>query len=304
MQRVLVTGGTGTLGRAVVDTLVKSGYTVRVLSRHTRPPQGPDVEWAQADLATGQGLAAAVAGVDTIIHAATNSPASGAPAKEPARIGAAATPAGFDRVLDAFRGGKTASVDVEGTERLLAAARAAGVDHFIYVSIVGIEHVPLAYYRHKLAAEAAVRQAGVPWSIMRATQFYTLVDTVLGMITRLPIVPLPGDFRFQPCDPRDVAAWLGQAVAAGPGGRLPDFAGPTVYSLVELAKAWLPARGMRRRIVPVRLPGRAAAALRAGELTSDGPHRGQITWADWLGEQYGRDTVQPARQAQMHGGTL
>ena len=52
---------------------------------------------------------------------------------------------------------------------------------------------------------------------MRATQFYSLVDTVLGMLIRLPIVPLPGDFRFQPCDPRDVAAWLGQAVAAGPG---------------------------------------------------------------------------------------
>src|SRR5689334_26688 len=304
MQRVLVTGGTGTLGRAVVDTLVKSGYTVRVLSRHARPPQIADVEWAQADLATGEGLAAAVAGVDTIIHAATNSPASAGPAKVPVRIGAAATPAGFGRVRDAFGGGKTATVDVEGTARLLDAARAAGVGHFIYVSIAGIEHVPLSYYRHKLAAEALVRQAGVPWSIMRATQFYSLVDTVLGMLTRLPIVPLPGDFRFQPCDPRDVAAWLGQAVAAGPGGRLPDFAGPSVYTLGDLTKTWLAARGMRRRIVSVHMPGRAAAALRAGELTSGGPHRGRITWAAWLGEQYGRDAVQPARQPQMHGGTL
>ena len=52
------------------------------------------------------------------------------------------------------------------------------------------------------------------------------------------------------------------------------------------------------------MPGRAAAALRAGELTSDGQHRGRITWAAWLGEQYGRDAVQPARQPQMHGGTL
>ena len=304
MQRVLVTGGTGTLGRAVVAALVKRGYIVRVLSRQARPLHTPDVEWAQADLATGQGLAAAVAGVDTIIHAATNSPTSAAPAREPARIGAAATPAGFGRVLDAFRGGKTDSVDVEGTGRLLAAARAAGVGHFIYVSIVGIEHVPLAYYRHKLAAEALVRQAGVPWSIMRATQFYSLVDTVLGMLTRLPLVPLPADFRFQPCDPRDVAGWLGQAVAAGPGGRLPDFAGPTLYTLGDLARTWLAARGMRRRIVSVHMPGRAAAALRAGELTSGGPHRGRITWAAWLGEQYGRDAVQSARQPQMHGGTL
>src|SRR5690348_15368834 len=133
MQRVLVTGGTGTLGQAVVETLVKRGYTVRVMSRRARPAHTPDVEWAQADLTTGQGLAAAVAGVDTIIHAATNSPASAAPPQEPARIGTAATPAGFGRVLDAFRGGKTDSVDVEGTGRLLAAARAAGVSHFVYV---------------------------------------------------------------------------------------------------------------------------------------------------------------------------
>jgi uncharacterized protein YbjT (DUF2867 family) len=261
------------------------------------------VEWAQADLATGDGLAAAVAGVDTIIHAATNAPAATAPTKDPARIGAAATPAGFGRVLEAFRGSKTASVDVEGTQRLLAAAREVGVGHFIYVSIVGIEHVPLAYYRHKLAAEAWVRRGGVPWSIMRATQFYTLADMVLGMLTRLPIVALPADFRFQPCDPRDVAAWLGQAVAAGPGGRLPDFAGPDVYTLGELAQTWLAARGMRRRIVPVHMPGRAAAALRAGVLTG-GAQQGRITWAEWLSEQYGRDAVQPARQPQMHGGTL
>jgi uncharacterized protein YbjT (DUF2867 family) len=301
MQRVLVTGGTGTLGRAVVDTLIKSGYTVRVLSRRARPPQAPYVEWAQADLATGAGLAAAVAGVDTIIHAATNAPAA-APAQEPGRIGGAA-PAGFGRVLDAFRGGKTESVDVEGTARLLAAARAVGVGHFIYVSIVGIEHVPLAYYRHKLAAEARVRHGDVPWSIMRATQFYTLVDMVLGMLTRLPIVPLPADFRFQPCDPRDVAAWLSRAVAAGPAGRLPDFAGPAVYTLGDLAQTWLAARGMRRRIVPVRLPGRAAAVLRAGILTG-GAQQGRITWGEWLDEQYGRDAVQPARQPQMHGGTL
>ena len=162
MQRVLVTGGTGTLGRAVVDTLVKSGYTVRVLSRQARPPHAPDVEWAQADLATGQGLAAAVAGVDTIIHAATNSPASTAPAKAPARIGAAATPAGFGRVRDAFGGREKQNPwNIAGTERLLAAARRAGVGHFIYVSIVGIEHVPLAYYRHKLDAEALVRQTEI-----------------------------------------------------------------------------------------------------------------------------------------------
>src|SRR5438270_8877885 len=101
VQRVLVTGGRGVLGSELVRRLAEAGYTTRVMSRHERGANsGPAVEWAQADLETGAGLADAVSGVDTIVHAASN----------PLR--------------------HTKLTDVEGTSGLLADARQANNSHF------------------------------------------------------------------------------------------------------------------------------------------------------------------------------
>src|SRR5690606_13323976 len=156
-------------------------------------PAGITVEWARASLETGEGLDTAVAGAEVIIHAASSSTR------------------------------RTQQVDVVGTERLLAAAHRAGVGHFIYISIVGIEQVPFPYYRYKLAAEKLVEAGGVPWSILRTTQFHNLLDLLLQLLARTPFVlPVPQDLPFQPIDVGEVAALLVDAVTAGPGGRLPD----------------------------------------------------------------------------------
>jgi uncharacterized protein YbjT (DUF2867 family) len=263
MTRVLVTGGTGGLGRAVVGKLAEAGYTVRVMSRHSRP-NGLDAarEWAQADLASGAGLREAVADIHTIIHAATSLPLNGG------------------KLTDAFFG----RADVEGTQRLLDQAHAAGVAHLVYISIVGIDLVPFTYYRHKLQAEALIQEAGVPWSILRATQFHSLIDAMLRGSMRLPIAPLATDFLFQPVDTREVGDQLVACVATGPAGRLPDFGGPETHTLGDLAQDWMQARGMRRRVVCLPLPGKAAAAVRNGALLCQGGSRGAITWGEWLAE--------------------
>src|SRR5919109_2083622 len=207
MIRVLVTGGAGTLGREVVGRLAGAGYTVRVMSRRGRPADlPPRLEWAQADLLSGTGLREAVVDVHTIVHAATGSPS------------------GSTRLIDTWFG----RVDVEGTQRLLEQARAAGVAHLIYVSIVGIDRVPFIYYRHKRAAEALVEQGDVPWSILRATQFHTLIDLFLRQLDRLPLFLLPSDLQSQPIDAGEVADRLCAVVAAPPAGRLPDIGGPEV----------------------------------------------------------------------------
>ncbi len=259
MTRILVTGGAGALGREVVNRLAERGDTLRVMSRRSRPAsQPPEVEWAQADLGAGTGISAAVADVDAIVHSATNFLASG-------------------------------KVDVAGTRRMLYAARAAGVSHVLYVSIVGIERNPFAYYRNKLKAEELVRESGIPWSIQRAAQFHPFIDLLLRLGVHWPVALLPTDFQFQPMDIREAAERVVESVVAGPAGRLPDIGGPEVHTLGDLAKPWMRARGLRRPIVHLPLPGKTAAAFRHGYITCPDHKDGKITWEEWVQETYGEN---------------
>src|SRR3990170_4557130 len=256
MPRVLITGGTGVLGRELVPRLAAAGYSVRVVSRRAAPAEGAPTEWAQAQIETGEGLAEAVACVDVIVHCASSP----------------------------FR--RTREVDVEGTRRLLEVAKAAGVSHFLYISIVGIDRIPLPYYKAKLAAERLIEESAVPYSIQRAPQFHTLVDEVMRNLLRLPIGFYPAGFKFQPIDPGEVAERIVQQVEAGPGGRLPDIAGPEVRSAGELARAWLKARGRRRLLLPLPLFGKVAGGFRAGYNCAPDSKYGRITWAEWLSRRH------------------
>ncbi len=256
-KQILVTGGAGVLGRHLVSQLSNVGYIARVMSRRARSANvASNIEWAQADLATGQGLAEAVAGVQIIIHAAT-SPLRSQP------------------------------VDVDGTRRLIEAARSAHIDHLVYISIVGIDRVPLGYYRAKLAAENMITASHLSWSILRATQFHDLLDAFIQPIAWFPLGFLPTHFQFQPIDSGEVAEELVRCVAAGPSGRLPDMGGPEIHRMGELAHTWLNARRMRRPIIPWPLPGKVGHAFRNGYHTCPDNRQGKITWAEWLHKRYG-----------------
>ncbi len=257
-MRVLVTGGTGTLGRYVVRAALEHNHTVRVQSRSPQSNSAP-AEWARADLATGEGVREAVGGVDAIIHAASD------PRKPQA-------------------------VDVAGSRRLLEAAREAGVAHLVYVSIVGVEEIPFSYYRAKAEAERLVAESGVPYSILRATQFHSFVDQIIRTAARVPLaLPLPTDFRVQSVAAEEVAARLVRVLNGGSGGRLPDFGGPEVMTLGEAAEVWKRARSVRKPVVNVPLFGGLAAGFRAGQNTvSEGEH-GVVGWEAWLRGTAGKD---------------
>lgn len=250
---ILLTGGTGGLGREVARAAERAGHTVRIASRRAAPGDAPaGRQWARMDVRTGEGIAEALSGADVVIHAAS----------DPRRH---------------------AGVDVQGTHLLAEAARAAGTGHLVYVSIVGIDRIPFAYYRSKLRAEGIVAASGVPYSLVRATQFHSLVDALLGGLARVPLIhPVPTDFRFQSVDTAEVAARLVRAAEGGPGGRLPDFGGPEVLTLGEMARAWKAARGVRKRMVHLPLPGPLPAAFREGRNTLTEGDRGRLRWEDWL----------------------
>jgi uncharacterized protein YbjT (DUF2867 family) len=252
---VLVTGGTGVLGRRVVARLRERGHRAVVLSRR----RGKGSDWRQGDLATGAGLSEAVAGMGAIVHA-----------------GSATTQ--LNRMT---------AVDVEGTRRMEEAARAGGVGHLVLVSIVGMEGIRYPYYRAKLGAEAAVEAGRTPWTILRATQFHSLVEFFLGAFSILPgLVVLPAGWRLQPVDPDEVAARLVEVVEAPPAGRLPDFGGPEVRELRGLAESWLRARRSRRAIVSLPLPLQASREVAAGRLCCPDHRDGEVTFEQYLETRY------------------
>lgn len=256
MARILITGGSGGLGQELVPRLRREGHTLRILSRSATSRQA-DVEWTQGFLGTGEGLDQAVAGMDIIIHAASS---------------------GFK---------DTENVDVQGTVRLLAAAEKANVKHFIYTSIVGVDILPLPYFQHKFAAEKVVEKANIPWSILRATQFHTLVDTAFKGMLRFPIGMVLKGWRFQPIETGDVANRLVEIANGEAGGHLPDIAGPEIFTMLELAREWARVQGKKRWIIQLPMPGKISVGYQQGLNTAPQKRYGTITWAQWLEKTYG-----------------
>lgn len=263
-MKILVTGATGSLGRAVVAAAAAAGHDARAMtSGRSRQPGPAGATLVTADLVTGKGLVEAVQGVDAIVHAASDP-------KRPE------------------------PVDVNGTRLLLDVARRARVSHLLFVSIVGIDRIPYPYYDAKRRAEDAVETASVPYSILRATQFHGFVDFMLTKASRLlpAVMPLPAGFHVQSVAVEDVARRILAALADGPKQRLRDFGGPDTMSLGEAAALWQAARGVGKRLISIPIPGRMSAGFRAGgNIVWTGDH-GTIRWANWLAR--GAGAVDPA----------
>jgi uncharacterized protein YbjT (DUF2867 family) len=138
------------------------------------------------------------------------------------------------------------------------------------------------YFGSKLAAERAVTDSGLPWTTLRATQFHDLTLMTLRQMARLPVIPVPAGFRFQPVDPGEVAARLVELALGPPAGLVPDMAGPRVYEIAALLRGYLQARRKHRLILPVWLPGKAARAFRAGANLAPDRAVGRRTWEDFL----------------------
>jgi uncharacterized protein YbjT (DUF2867 family) len=250
-MKIAVVGGTGTLGKPLVAKLAVGSDEVLVLSREA-PQKLPDgASHRRIDLTTGEGLAGALAGVEVVVDVSNSS-----------------TPR------------RAAPVLVEGTKRLLRAGAEAGARHYVGVSIVGCERVPMGYYKVKVEQEEAIAAGAIPWSLLRATQFHTLIAWAFGQMGRFGVVPT-GSARLQPIDSTVVAERLAEVAHAAPAGRLPDVAGPEVRTLTELARIW---RRAGHRALPLRLPmvGRIGRPTREGVLCNPGAAAGGPTFEEWL----------------------
>jgi uncharacterized protein YbjT (DUF2867 family) len=255
---ILVTGGTGTLGRQVVPRLRNAGRDVRVLSRHGRADED-GIRYLTGDLATGEGIEPAVDGVETILHVAGTN-----------------------------RG------DEVKARNLVRAASQAGARHLVFISVVGADRIPVTsridramfgYFASKLAAEQVIAGSGLGWTTLRATQFHDLALLTVRQLARLPVVPVPAGWRFQPVDAGEVADRLVELGLGAPAGLVADVGGPRIYELAELVRSYLRATHRHRPILPVRTPGRAARAVRAGANLAPERAVGRRTWEEFLAER-------------------
>lgn len=244
-MRIAVAGGTGVVGRFVVEAVRAAGHTPVVLARSTG-----------VDLTTGAGLDQALEGADAVVDVSNVTTTSRA------------------RAVAFFEA---------ATGNLLAAEAEAGVAHHVALSIVGVDRVGLGYYHGKLAQEALVLRGGsggVPGSVLRATQFHEFAAQMLERGGPFALAPR---MLTQPVAAREVAAALVGLAAGEPVGLAPDLAGPEQQQMSDMVRRLLRARGERRLLIPVRFPGAVGRAMVHGGLLPTGPGpRGLGTFDEWL----------------------
>ncbi|TLM85756.1 SDR family oxidoreductase [Pseudarthrobacter sp. NamE5] len=251
-MRIAVAGGTGTVGRHVVELAKERGHEVVSLSR----AEG-------VDLVNGRGLAQALDQVKAVIDVSGIQTTS------------------TKKAVDFF---------TNATQNLLAAEKDAGVQHHVALSIVGIDGATSGLYAGKLVQEDEVRHGGIPWTLLRSTQFHEFVPLTVKLGTVGPLVAVPKMFT-QPVAAREVAEALVKAAEAGPAQRMNDLGGPRTENLADLVRAYLAKNGRRKKVVEAVLPGPMGKAMRSGALIpAPGAAVGRQTFAEWLEASSGRDS--------------
>ncbi|GAA1686118.1 NAD(P)H-binding protein [Glycomyces endophyticus] len=238
-------GGTGLIGSQVVTFLGEAG--------HEAVPHSPSTG---VDLVSGEGIAAALEGAGAVVNL-TNSPT-------------------FDEASIAwFR---------TSMDNLLAGAAAAGVAHAVILSIVGVEQVPeLDYYRAKVLQEDVLKAGPVPYSIVRSTQFFEFVPAVMSWTSDEATVRLPAT-RVQPIASADIARAVADTAAGAPLNGTRDVAGPEVFTLDELGRITLEAKGDKRNVVVDDTAGMFAAVKGDALIAGEGAHLATLTYREWLAQ--------------------
>ncbi len=259
MTRICVAGGTGQVGREVVRQALAAGHTVAVASRNPPPDGTPgrigSAVYFRADVTTGEGLAAALAGADVVIDCLEG------------------------------RSGKALKNFADGGARLLAAAQDAGVAKAVLLSIINCDKSSFGYYKSKAAKEQVYARCGLETIAFRATQFHSLLAAIFAAGSKVRIVPVFTNASFQPIAPSDVAAELLGVALEPPAGirhQLRTIGGPEIAGMKELALDWKRASGSRGRLVRLPLPGAMGRYLRGGLNLIPEERHGTVTFAGWL----------------------
>ena len=244
-MKIVVIGGSGLIGTKLVKRLRKAGHEVL--------PASPD---SGVNTLTGEGLAAALAGAQVVVDVANS-------------------PSFEDEAVMKFF--KTAG------RNLLAAEAAAGVGHHLALSVVGTERLlESGYFRAKMAQEDLIKASGIPYTILRSTQFFEFVNGIVKSGAEGDAIRL-SPALVQPIASDDVAAALADLTVGSPLNATVEVAGPESCPLDNFAREFLAASGDKREVIADVHARYFGAALNDRSLTpGDNPRLGSIRFADWL----------------------
>jgi uncharacterized protein YbjT (DUF2867 family) len=242
-MRVAVVGGTGVVGSKVVAQAQRAAVETVVIARS-----------AGVDLVSGDGLDAALTGCDAVIDASN---------------------------IVTMRARPAVRFFAKATGNLITAAARAGVGHLVALSIVGSDVVDFGYYLGKRAQEDRVRSGEIPWTIVRATQFFEFAEQLL--IRMPPLIAAVPRMLCQPAAADDVAAMLLKTAQQHPAREVVAIAGPQQEKMVDMVRRVTAARHLRRLVIPISLPGKVGAAMATGGLLPQGDYvRTTTTFDDYL----------------------
>lgn len=247
-MKVVVIGGTGLIGSKVVGKLNAHGHEAVAAAPNTG-----------VNTLTGEGLAEVLEGASVVVDV-SNSPSFA-----------------DDAVMEFFR---------TSTTNLLKAETEAGVTHHVALSVVGTERLQASgYFRAKQVQEDLIKESGIPWSIVHATQFFEFMKGIADMSTegdRVRLAPV----KIQPIWSDDVAAAVGRTAVGSPLNGLVEVAGPDVFQLDELIRKGLAAKGDPRQVVTDPHAPYSGAEVQENTLVpGPGAQIAETRFTDWLAQQ-------------------
>lgn len=244
-MKITVIGATGQIGSAVVERLRADGHDVVAASLSSG-----------ANVLTGEGLADAVAGAQVLVDV-VNSPS--------------------------FEDGPVLDFFTASSKNLVAAAHAAGVGHYVALSIVGADGLPESgYMRAKVVQERTIVDSGLPYTVVRATQFHQFAEAITGSLVVGGEVRVP-EARIQPIAAQDVAAAVARAAEAAPVNGVLEVGGPDKLTFAEMARAVLAHEGDDKPVVVDPHATYFGTPVDASSLvTGDGAVLGTVRFGDWL----------------------